>query len=101
MRGAVRSVLVVIGIAATMVAGPAGASLALAAQPDSFTVASVLPARGEMVGVAHPVVVTFTQPVSDRRAAERTIEVKSATGMTGRFEWLNREVVQWVPDRFW
>ncbi len=102
MRAVVRSVLVVIGIAATVVAGPAGVRLAAASLSHGyFTIASVLPTRGEVVGVAHPVVVTFSRPVADRHAAERAIEVKSAPAMTGKFEWLDNNVVQWVPDRFW
>ena len=51
--------------------------------------------------MAHPVVVTFSAPVSNRRAAERAIDVKSTPAMTGKFEWLDNDVVQWVPDRFW
>ena len=52
------------------------------------------------MGVAHPVVVTFSAPVANRHAAERAIEVKTAPAMTGKFEWLGYDVVQWVPDRF-
>ena len=70
-------------------------------QSDRFAVASVLPTPGEVVGVAHPVVVTFSAPVANRRAAERAIDVKSMPAMTGKFEWLDNDVVQWVPDRFW
>jgi len=102
MRAAIRAVLVVIGIAMTVVAGPAGVRLAAASLPHGdFAIASVLPTRGEVVGVAHPVVVTFNRPVVDRHAAERAIEVKSAPAMTGKFEWLDNDVVQWVPDRYW
>ncbi len=101
MRAVVRCVLAVIGIAATVVAGPTGVSLAAANQSDGFAIASVLPTRGEVVGVAHPVVVTFRAPVANRHAAERAIEVKSAPAMTGKFEWPENDVVQWVPDRFW
>ena len=100
MRAVVRCVLAVIGIAASVVAGPTGVSLA-AYQSNDFAVASVLPTRGEVVGVAHPVVVTFSAPVGNRHAAERAIDVKSAPAMTGKFEWLDSDVVQWVPDRFW
>jgi lipoprotein-anchoring transpeptidase ErfK/SrfK len=101
MRAVVRRVLALIGIAATVVAGPAGVSLAAANQSYGFAIASVLPTRGAVVGVAHPVVVTFSAPVANRHAAERAIEVKSAPAMTGKFEWLDSDVVQWVPDRFW
>ncbi len=101
MRAVVRCVLAVIGIAATVVAGPAGISLAAANQSHDFAIASVLPTRGAVVGVAHPVVVTFSAPVANRHAAERAVEVKSAPAMTGKFEWLDNDIVQWVPDRFW
>src|SRR6202007_2691355 len=100
--GAVSRCLVAVAVvAATVVARPAGVSLAAANQSSKFTIASVLPTPGEVVGVAHPVVVTFSAPIANRRAAERAIHVKSADGMTGTFQWLDNAVVQWVPDRFW
>jgi len=101
MRAAVRSVLVAIGIASAMVAGPAGASLAAVNQSHGFAIESITPARGQLVGVAHPVVVTFAKPVSDRQAAERAVAVTSSPAMTGKFEWLSQDVVQWIPDHYW
>jgi lipoprotein-anchoring transpeptidase ErfK/SrfK len=67
----------------------------------SVTVASVLPANGEMVGVAQPVTVRFTKPIADRAAAEGTIDIISPNMPTGQFAWLNDAVVQWVPNSFW
>jgi len=64
-------------------------------------VASVLPATGAVVGVAHPVVVTFTAPVTDRLAAEWSIRVMSPSNIPGHFEWLDNKVVQWVPNHYW
>jgi lipoprotein-anchoring transpeptidase ErfK/SrfK len=101
MRAVVRCVLAVVVIAASVVVGPAGVSLAAANQSSGFAIASVLPARGAVVGVAHPVVVTFRAPVANRHAAESAISVTSAPPMTGRFDWLDNNVVRWVPDRFW
>ena len=109
MRGVVLCVLAAIGINAVAVAGPAGASVAAnqsampaaANQAYKPAIASVRPTRGEVVGVAHPVVVTFTAPVADKRAAERALDIKSVPAMTGKFEWLDNNVVQWVPDRYW
>jgi lipoprotein-anchoring transpeptidase ErfK/SrfK len=102
MRTASRSVLVVIWIAVTAIAGQAGVRLAAVSLSHGYVaIASVLPTRGAVVGVAHPVVVMFSNPVADRHAAERAVEVKSAPAMTGKFEWLDNNVVQWVPDRFW
>jgi lipoprotein-anchoring transpeptidase ErfK/SrfK len=111
MRGVVLCVLAAIGINASVAAGPAGASMAAANQwykpaaaarhPYKPAIASVLPTQGEVVGVAHPVVVTFSAPVADKRAAESAIDIKSVPAMSGKFEWLENDVVQWVPDRFW
>jgi lipoprotein-anchoring transpeptidase ErfK/SrfK len=101
MRAVVRCLLAVTVVATTVVVRPAGVSLAAANRSSKFTIASVLPTPGEVVGVAHPVVVTFNGPIANRQAAERAIHVNSTPAMTGKFEWLDNDVVQWVPDRFW
>ncbi|MEM6105196.1 L,D-transpeptidase [Mycobacterium sp. 050272] len=110
MGAGIRCAVAVIGIGASVVAGtavvnlPAPADLSLAAASQAYTpfpIASVQPTGGQAVGVAHPVIVTFRSPVSDRHAAERALDVKSTPPMTGKYEWLDNKVVQWVPDRYW
>ena len=101
MRGVVLCVIAAIGINAIAAPAPASASMAAAHKPYKPAIVSVLPTRGEVVGVAHPVVVTFSAPVADRRAAERAIDIKSVPAMAGKLEWLENDLVQWVPDRFW
>lgn len=103
MWAAVRSVAVVgvLVAAAAAVVPPAGASSAAVNQPRGVAIASVLPAAGTVVGVAHPVVVTLWSPVRDRRAAEHAITVQTTPKMTGNYEWLDDTVVRWVPDQFW
>jgi lipoprotein-anchoring transpeptidase ErfK/SrfK len=81
-------------------AAPIGAA-AIAPSVTAGAVASVQPVNGQTVGVAHPIIVTFTGPVADRSAAEQSIKVTSPAEMTGRFEWRSDKVVQWTPDRFW
>jgi lipoprotein-anchoring transpeptidase ErfK/SrfK len=98
MRRAFQCVLVAAGVVTMGVLGSGNPSLAAVASP---TVAAIEPARSEVVGVAHPVVVTFTKSIVDRAAAERSIRITSPSNMTGRFSWLNDNVVQWNPDRFW
>lgn len=102
MARAVRRALAAAGIAVvTMVAvAPTGAA-AIAPSVTADAVASVQPVNGQTVGVAHPIIVTFTGPVADRSAAEQSIKVTSPAEMTGRFEWRSDKVVQWTPDRFW
>ncbi|MCV7079329.1 L,D-transpeptidase [Mycobacterium szulgai] len=102
MRRAVRYLFVMVAITVMAVAVSGNPATGAVPVPTPTPgVASILPADGAVVGVAHPVVVTFTAPVTNRRAVERTIRVISPADMTGRFEWVNSSVVQWVPDHYW
>jgi len=78
-----------------------GAVAAVPAPEPLPGVASILPADGAVVGVAHPVVVTFNAPVIDRVAAERSIRISSPGNMTGHFDWVDNNLVQWVPNHYW
>ncbi|MDA4109710.1 L,D-transpeptidase [Mycolicibacterium holsaticum] len=101
MRGVVRCVLAAVVVATSVVVGPADTSLAAANRSLTSVITSVLPSPDQVVGVAHPVVVTFGAPIIDKRAAERTLNITSSPAMTGTFEWLENNVVQWTPDQFW
>lgn len=101
MRAVVWCAVAVFGIAGSAIAEAPGVQLAAADKSYDLSIASVLPTQGEVVGVAHPVVVTFNKAVANRHAAERAINVKSTPAMTGKFEWLDNKNVQWVPDHYW
>lgn len=101
MRRALRQVFVLAGTVAAALTLSVGPSFAASAPPVAAGVASVQPANGQLVGVAHPVIVTFTGPVIDRPAAERTIKIISPSHMTGRFAWVDDNTVQWTPDQYW
>src|ERR1700693_4546941 len=102
MRAVVRCVLAVMGIAACVVAGPHDIRLAAVHHPSGVAAAAAaLPPRGDWVGVARPLWVTSSAPIANRHAAERAIQIKSAPSMTGKFEWLASDVMQWGPARFW
>jgi lipoprotein-anchoring transpeptidase ErfK/SrfK len=101
MRAVVQFVLPVVAVATIVAGGTAGIDATAVVLPLNLAVESILPTRGAVVGVAHPVVVAFSGAIANRPAAERAIGVKSTPAMTGKFEWLDNNVVQWVPDRFW
>ena len=102
MRRAIRYVWLAAAIAVLAMAESAAPSMAALA-PENTTdgVASIQPANGAVVGVAHPVIVTFTGPVRDRAAAERAIRITTPNHTTGRFSWVDNNVVQWTPDSYW
>ena len=101
MRSVLRCLVAMVGIVASVFVGPAGVSQAAIAPTFGATVASVLPRAGDVVGVAHPIVVTFSGPVANRAVAERALDITSTPAMTGRYEWVDSNVVQWMPDEFW
>ncbi len=103
MHRAFRYLFVMVAIAGMGALGSAARGAASVPLPEPLPgVASVSPANGAVVGVAYPVVVTFTAPVIDRAAAERSIHVTSPSSNTaGHFEWVQNNVVQWVPNHYW
>jgi lipoprotein-anchoring transpeptidase ErfK/SrfK len=73
----------------------------MAAVPTQPTVANVVPRTGDVVGVGMPVTVTFTRPVDNRSAAERSIVFSSPNTPAGTFTWLGDDAVQFKPTGFW
>lgn len=100
MRVAVRSAFVVGIVASSVVVAPAEIR-EVASWTPKLDIASMLPAEGAVVGVAHPLVITFDNVVVDRRAAEQAMRVKSEPPMAGTFEWVEGNVAHWVPTSFW
>ncbi len=84
-----------------MSASAPGSLAAVAPATAAVTVASVAPINGQTVGVAHPIIVTFARPVTDRRAAERSIVVTEPAHVSGRFQWRSDTVLEWRPDQYW
>ncbi|MUL47269.1 L,D-transpeptidase family protein [Mycobacterium sp. CBMA293] len=101
MRVFVHGVLAVVVVATTTTGGAIGIETAGIRLPVGSIIESAEPTQGRPVGIAHPVVVTFKQPVVNRTAAERALDVTTTSAMTGKFEWLDNKVVQWVPDKYW
>lgn len=103
MLSAVKAVtrsLVSVGAGTTMLltaAAPADAAIGT----ESTRVVGISPARDTTVGVAHPVVVRFIAPVTDRAAAQRSLRITTLPPMSGRFDWVEDDAVHWVPDELW
>ncbi|KAA0108402.1 L,D-transpeptidase [Mycolicibacterium sp. P1-5] len=102
MAKAVRRVIAAAGIAVlSMAASVQTSTAAVAPSVNGATVASVAPTNGQVVGVAMPITVTFTKPVTDRWAAQQSITVTTPAKVAGRFDWTDDKTVQFVPDQYW
>jgi lipoprotein-anchoring transpeptidase ErfK/SrfK len=64
--------------------------------------AAVMPLDGETVGVGLPIGVWFNQPVADRAAVERRLDVIcSSKKVTGAWHWFAANEVHYRPKAYW
>jgi lipoprotein-anchoring transpeptidase ErfK/SrfK len=63
--------------------------------------AAVMPLDGETVGVGLPIGVWFSQPVADRAAVERRLQVTSSKPVTGAWHWFADNEVHYRPKSYW
>jgi lipoprotein-anchoring transpeptidase ErfK/SrfK len=63
--------------------------------------AAIMPLDGETVGVGLPIGVWFNQPVADRAAVERRLEVSSSKPVTGAWHWFADNEVHYRPKAYW
>nr|WP_099041890.1 L,D-transpeptidase [Mycobacterium neglectum] len=94
-------VALMVAAAAVTVGVPAVGSGAATSSSVDSRVVMVRPGPGQVVGVAHPVLVGFAMPVDDRTAAERRITFGASQPLTGRFTWVNDSLVEFNPDGSW
>jgi lipoprotein-anchoring transpeptidase ErfK/SrfK len=63
--------------------------------------AAIMPLDGETVGVGLPIGVWFNEPVTDRAAVERRLQVTSSKKVTGAWHWFNDREVHYRPRSYW
>jgi lipoprotein-anchoring transpeptidase ErfK/SrfK len=70
-------------------------------RPRAELRASIMPLDGETVGVGLPIGIWFNQPVADRAAVERRLEVTSSKPVTGAWHWFAANEVHYRPRDYW
>jgi lipoprotein-anchoring transpeptidase ErfK/SrfK len=70
-------------------------------RPRAELRASVMPLDGETVGVGLPIGVWFNEPVADRAAVERRLQVTSSKPVTGAWHWFADNEVHYRPKAYW
>ncbi|WP_020576205.1 L,D-transpeptidase [Actinopolymorpha alba] len=63
--------------------------------------ADITPSEGDSVGVAMPIAVKFNEPVKDRAAVERVLQVTTTKPIEGAWHWLNPKEVHYRPRTYW
>ncbi|WP_067821907.1 L,D-transpeptidase [Nocardia inohanensis] len=96
MRNAIR-ILIVGTVLAAVSAFGSGAAGAVLVSSDLPAVQAISPGPGQTVGIAAPVSVRFSEPVTDRARAERSVTVSSETSLAGHFSWVDDRNLRWSP----
>src|SRR5690606_32602886 len=95
-----RHLFLALAIVLSLFVVPAGANAATAGGTGSAAVTSVAPADGAVVGIAHPVTVRFSDPVTDRARAENTLSVTADRPLPGTYSWHGDRELTWTPSGF-
>jgi lipoprotein-anchoring transpeptidase ErfK/SrfK len=74
---------------------------------NTLSILNVSPSSGTKVGIGMPITVTFNRPVTDRKAVERALVVRSQKAATGAWFWVNdqtaifrtRNNTYWQPNQ--
>ncbi|WP_099041515.1 L,D-transpeptidase [Mycobacterium neglectum] len=90
-----------VAVVGVMVAALSGSIATVSAGVTAPTGVVGISPNGATVGVAHPITVTFAGRITDRAAAENSIDITSPEKPAGNFTWLNDNVLQWNPSEFW
>ncbi len=70
-------------------------------KPRGSLKAYVSPLAGSTVGVGMPLIVTFSQRVTDRAAVERALRVTTSRPVTGSWHWYDSRTVHYRPKSYW
>jgi len=69
--------------------------------PRAVLETSISPLDGQNVGVGMPVIVRFSERVTDRAAVEQALTVTSSKPIVGSWSWTSDEEVHFRPEEFW
>ena len=69
--------------------------------PNNFAMPYLLPRNGEVVGVGQPISVKFDEPITNRKAVQDAIVIKTDPPVEGAFYWISAQDLRWRPAEFW
>lgn len=70
--------------------------------PGDYTAAYILPSPSvEDVGTGYIITVAFDEPITDKAAAERSLQVRTSPHTIGAWRWMDDQHVEWRPKDYW
>lgn len=69
--------------------------------PQSTFTTQIFEAEGETYGVGMPILLNFSEPITNKWAVERSLEVKTSTPVTGAWYWEDDQTLVFRPKDYW
>jgi lipoprotein-anchoring transpeptidase ErfK/SrfK len=69
--------------------------------PAQWLSARIFEGDQQTYGVGMPIILTFSQPVTDRAAVERAIELQTSRPVTGAWYWDGSQTLDFRPRDYW
>jgi lipoprotein-anchoring transpeptidase ErfK/SrfK len=69
--------------------------------PHQTFSARIFQAQGETYGVGMPIILTFSSPISDRRAVERSLTLWTSKPVIGAWYWDGDQTLYFRPRSYW
>ena len=89
------------GTNAAGTAATATSSFTTQALSNKQQISASMMQRGGTVGVAMPVVIQFSSPVTDKAAFERAMKVTSTPSQEGAWAWISSREAHFRPRNYW
>jgi lipoprotein-anchoring transpeptidase ErfK/SrfK len=69
--------------------------------PASTFSAEIYEAQGATYGVGMPIILTFSQPITDKAAVERALQLQTSKPVVGAWYWDGDQTVDFRPQSYW
>jgi lipoprotein-anchoring transpeptidase ErfK/SrfK len=69
--------------------------------PANTFSAQIYEAQGATYGVGMPIILRFSQPITDRAAVERALELQTSRPVVGAWYWDGDQTVDFRPESYW
>ena len=69
--------------------------------PASTFAAEIFEGQGQTYGVGMPIILTFSHPITDKAAVERSIELTTSKRVVGAWYWDSSSTLDFRPRDFW
>jgi lipoprotein-anchoring transpeptidase ErfK/SrfK len=69
--------------------------------PKSTFTTQIFEGYGQRYGVGMPIILTFSEPITDKAAVERSIQLKTSKYVAGAWYWDGNQTLDYRPRAFW